>query len=153
MDALIAKAALQINKPIDKVFEAVINPNIMANYFISKGSGRMEQGQTLQWSFPEFEGSFPVRVGAVEPNQKIVFYWDHEGNEHEVTLIFKAYKQSTVIKITESSEPVTEGGLAWAIGNTEGWAGFLLCMKAWLEYGIHLRPGAYDWRFDANANI
>lgn len=153
MDTLTAKAALQINKTVHEVFEAVANPDIMANYFISKGSGRMEEGQTLQWSFPEFEGSFPVRVGNVIPNEKIVFYWDHEGNEHEVQILFLPYKDATVIKITEGSEPVTEGGLAWTIGNTEGWAGFLLCMKAWLEHGIHLRKGAYDWRFDPEASV
>jgi hypothetical protein len=31
------------------------------------------------------------------------------------------------------------------IGNTEGWANFLACMKAYLEYGIQLRKGAFDF--------
>ena len=34
--------ALQIQKPIETVFEAIINPEKMSNYFISKGSGIME---------------------------------------------------------------------------------------------------------------
>ena len=32
-----------------------------------------------------------------------------------------------------------------ALGNTEGWANFLACMKAYLEYGIQLRKGAFDF--------
>jgi len=38
-----------------------------------------------------------------------------------------------------------ENNLKWALGNTEGWANFLACMKAYLEYGINLRKGAFDF--------
>lgn len=31
--------------------------------------------------------------------------------------------------------------------NTEGWANFLACLKAYLDYGINLRKGAFDFRF------
>ncbi len=33
----------------------------------------------------------------------------------------------------------------WLRRNTEGWANFLDCLKAWLEYGINLRKGAFDY--------
>jgi hypothetical protein len=33
----------------------------------------------------------------------------------------------------------------WLMGNTEGWANFLACLKAYLEYGINLRKGAFDF--------
>lgn len=32
-----------------------------------------------------------------------------------------------------------------AIGNTEGWANFLACLKAWMEYGINFRKGAFAY--------
>lgn len=144
-----AKAAIQLLKPIDEVFEAIVNPEQMYNYFISRSSGRMEEGAMLQWSFPEFEGEFPVRVGKVVPNELVQFYWDHEGNEHSVEIRLSNYKgHATVIKIVESGEPNTPEGLKWAIGNTEGWTNFLSCLKAWMEYGIHLRKGAFDFRFN-----
>ena len=31
------------------------------------------------------------------------------------------------------------------MGQTEGWANFLACLKAYLEYGINLRKGAFDF--------
>ena len=65
------KAAIQIQKQPHEVFEAIVDPAKMSNYFIREGSGKME--------------------------------------------------------------------------NTEGWANFLACLKAYLEYGINLRKGAFDF--------
>jgi uncharacterized protein YndB with AHSA1/START domain len=36
------KAAIQIQKPVNEVFEAIVDPAKMAHYFIASGSGRME---------------------------------------------------------------------------------------------------------------
>lgn len=38
------KAAIQIQKTPAVVFEAIVDPVKMSGYFISKGSGRMEEG-------------------------------------------------------------------------------------------------------------
>src|SRR5690606_41214964 len=76
MSTLNAKAAIGIQKPVEEVFEAIVNPELMQHYFISKGSGRMEEGAGLSWSFPEFEGAYPLTVNNVIPNERIVFTWD-----------------------------------------------------------------------------
>lgn len=55
---------------------------------------------------------------------------------------------STLVSITEKSMENDEAGIKWLIGNTEGWANFLACLKAWLEYGINLRKGAFDYMTD-----
>ncbi len=39
---LTAKASLQIQKPVEEVFEAVVDPDQIRKYFIAKSSGRME---------------------------------------------------------------------------------------------------------------
>lgn len=54
MKILEIKAALQIQKPIQEVFEAIIDPAKMSNYFISESTGRMEEGKKLTWKFPNF---------------------------------------------------------------------------------------------------
>jgi uncharacterized protein YndB with AHSA1/START domain len=43
------KAALQILKPVNEVFEAIVDPAKMSNYFISKSSGKMEEGKQVLW--------------------------------------------------------------------------------------------------------
>ena len=69
------KAALQILKPADMVFEAIVDPKKMTNYFISESSGRMEEGKTIIWKFPEFDLEFPVRVGKINKDKYISYYW------------------------------------------------------------------------------
>lgn len=147
------KAAIQITKPIHEVFEAIINPEQMSNYFIFKGSGKLEEGKTLMWSWPEMDGEYPVKVIKIEKDKYISFYWGEDlENENPKRLIveikLETYKNATVVKVSEKGMPNTEAGIKWLIGNTEGWANFLACMKAWLEYGVHLRKGAFDFMFD-----
>jgi len=142
---LIAKASIQIQKPIEEVFEGIINPEKMTNYFISESTGRMETGKELTWKFPEFEDRFTIKDIKTEINHSVSFVWDPET---VVTIILEAQPdKSTVVKVTEDGKEFNEENLKWAIGNTEGWANFLACMKAYLEYGIHLRKGAFDFMF------
>jgi hypothetical protein len=50
----------------------------------------------------------------------------------------------TFVTITEGTKDNTDAGINWLRRNTEGWANFLACLKAWLEYGINLIKGAFD---------
>jgi len=54
-DKLEIEVALQIRKPVSEVFEAIVNPDKMSNYFISKSSGRIQESKEIKWRFPEFE--------------------------------------------------------------------------------------------------
>ena len=148
-NTLEVKAAIQISKPVNEVFEAIFDPLQMTNYFISKASGPMEENKKIIWRFPEFDMDVPVRVGKIEKNKFITFYWDNDGVEllTEMTLTPKT-NNSTLVSITEKSMENDEDGIKWLIGNTEGWANFLACLKAWLEYGINLRKGAFDYMTD-----
>jgi uncharacterized protein YndB with AHSA1/START domain len=143
------KAALQISKPVNEVFEAIVDPTKMSNYFISKGSGRMEENKEITWQFPEFDMDFPVRISKIERNKFISFHWDMDGIELlvEMTLVPRD-SNSTVVTITEKGRNNDEAGIKWLKGNTEGWANFLACLKAYLEYGINLRKGAFDFMSD-----
>jgi uncharacterized protein YndB with AHSA1/START domain len=144
--ALEIKTAIQILKPVHEVFEAIVDPGKMSNYFISKGSGRMEDGKQLIWRFPEFDMEFPVRVVKIEKDKYISYHWDIDDLEHlvEMTLTPKE-NSSTLVTVTEKGRANDEAGIKWLKGNTEGWANFLACLKAYLEYGINLRKGAFDF--------
>ena len=141
------KAALQIQKPASEVFEAIVDPAKMSNYFISTSTGRMEEGKELVWKFPEFTMEVPVRVGKIEKDRYISYYWGADGKELMVEMKLEAWEdKSTVVTIIEKGMPNDEAGISWLKGNTEGWANFLACLKAYLEYGINLRKGAFDFR-------
>lgn len=147
MERLEIKAALQVLRPAAEVFENIIDPGKMKNYFISEGSGMMKDGAVLKWKFPEMDMEFPVTVGKIEPNKYISFYWDGamDGGQTFIEMDLKAVSSDvTFITITEKSKPNNEAGIKWLKNNTEGWANFLACLKAWMEYGVHLRKGAFD---------
>ena len=57
----------------------------------------------------------------------------------------KLEDNSTIVRVYEGKKDLTDDNLKWALENSGGWANFLACMKAYLEYGIQLRKGAYDF--------
>ncbi|MFC4740123.1 SRPBCC domain-containing protein [Flavobacterium ponti] len=140
------KVAMQIQKPIHEVFEAIVNPEKMVNYFISESNGIMQEGKELIWKFPEFDFDCPVRVGKIEKDKFISYYWMIDDIELlvEMTLTEKE-NNSTLVSITEKSMENNEKGLKWLSGNSFGWSNFLSCLKAYVEYGINLRKGAFDF--------
>ena len=68
MKQLEIEAAIQVLKPRKEVFEAIVDPKKMSDYFISESTGRMEEGKSLEWKFPEFDMKVPVKVISVKPS-------------------------------------------------------------------------------------
>jgi uncharacterized protein YndB with AHSA1/START domain len=147
VDTLEINVAMQIQKPVNEVFEAIINPEKMSHYFISKSSGTMEEGKSLIWNFPEFDFDCPIRVGKIEKDNYISYYWKMDEIELLVEMTLTSRENnSTLVTITEKSRANDEQGLKWLSGNSFGWSNFLACLKAYLEYGINLRKGAFDFK-------
>lgn len=145
-DRLEINCAMQIQKPIHEVFEAIVNPEKMNNYFIATSTGTMEEGKNLIWKFPEFDFECLVKVGKVESNKYVSFYWENSGVDLLVEIsLSEKENNSTLVTITEKSMENNEIGLKWLSGNSFGWSNFLACLKAYLEYGINLRKGAFDF--------
>lgn len=141
-----AKASIQIQKNVQEVFEAIVNADQMSNYFIEKASGNLEEDQTVLWKFREFEDEFPVTGQDIVPFQYISFDWSGGANGMLVEIfLLEANATSTIVRIKESSMSNDEQGILQAIGQTEGWANFLACLKAYLEHNINLRQGAFDF--------
>ena len=138
-----SNAAIQIQKPVKEVFEGIVNPENMTKYFISESSGRLETGKKVIWKFPEFDDKFPVNEIKIVNNRSISFVWDPE-TVVKITLE-KLPDNSTIVRVNESGKELNEDNLKWALDNSGGWANFLACMKAYLEYGIQLRKGAFEF--------
>jgi uncharacterized protein YndB with AHSA1/START domain len=145
------KVMIHVGRPVGEVFEAVADPKQLSSYFTTGGaSARLEQGATVMWDFHDFPGAFPVEVDEVVPNEKIVFRWDPaEGDKPAdykttVTMSFRPTDDNrTLVEIEEKGWRDTETGLQGSYGNCMGWSQMLCALKAWVEYGINLREGAY----------
>ena len=66
-----AKAEMLIRKPVSEVFQAFINPEITRKFWFTKGSGKLEQDTTTEWTWEMYgrgrllevaDGSFKWRV-------------------------------------------------------------------------------------------
>ncbi|HKJ47936.1 MAG TPA: SRPBCC domain-containing protein [Christiangramia sp.] len=149
MKDLEINAELQIAKPRIEVFDAIVDPVKMSNYFIASGAEKMEQGKSVIWRFPEFpDMKIDVKVTKLKTPEVIIFEWEGSKNrnlEVKIELEERSGNQ-TLVKLTEGKMKATEEGITWFGRNTEGWANFLACMKAYLEFGINLRKGGYDFK-------
>ena len=143
---LTAKATIQIQKSKNEVFDAIVNPNKMNQYFIASSTGAIETGKIVEWKFPEFDDIFPVMGGDLKQDEYISFDWSGGVDDMLVEIFLeKGENDSTIVKVIEHEMNDDEAGIKQLMVQTEGWANFLACLKAYLEYGINLRKGAFDF--------
>lgn len=129
----------KILKPANEVFEAFAEPEKMANYWFSSGTGRVEQGKTITWRYEEYNAEVLIHVLEIEENEKIVFSWGEEGQETIVTITLeKLDESSTKIEITESGFKEDDPDLVdKLVGQKGGWVYMLTCLKGYLENGVN----------------
>lgn len=140
----------KIQKPVAEVFDAVYNPNKLSGYFTNGGaSAPLDEGTTVEWAFadsPDHEKvKFPVTVTKVIPNELIVLGWEGaKGLDTRVEMQFEASGGDTIVRIAETGWRETQADLDRSYLNCFGWGQMLCCLKAYTEYGINLRKGAYE---------
>lgn len=145
MEKLTSKASIQIQKPINEVFSAIVSADKMNRYFIESATGNLETDKTVQWKFPEFDDVFPVTGRVIKENEYVSFDWSGESNMLVEIFLQPQTDNSTVVKVVEHEMEKTDAGIQQMMQQTEGWANFLACLKASLEYNINLRNGAFDY--------
>jgi uncharacterized protein YndB with AHSA1/START domain len=135
---------LKIQKPVDEVFDGVVNPKKLSGYFVQKSSGPLVEGTTVKWKFAEVAEESDVVVHQVIKDERIALEWEtaEGGYNTRVEMVFKPLDtQNTMVQISESGWREDEKGIESSYGNCSGWTHMLTCLKAYLEYGINLRSG------------
>ena len=130
----------RIARPPAEVLEAIVDPAKMAQYFLSRGSGRMTTGAKLDWEWADASAKLAIHVRSVEAD-RVTFLWSATGTPTQVTLALAPDGDRTKITATELPFELTEEAAARAIGQTQGWTDFCCCLKAYLQHGIDLRRG------------
>jgi len=138
--APIAKAEMLIRKPVDEVFEAFVDPAITSKFWFTQGSGRLEAGKDITWTWGMYNFSIQIHVKEIEKNKKILIDWPGYGTPTTVEWIFTPRADGTTfVSITnqgfsgEDDEIVKQ-----AIGSTEGFTLVLAGLKAFLEHNVSL---------------
>jgi len=131
----------RILKPIAEVFDAVIDHRKMSRYFITGASGPIQPG-TVIWEFGDVGVKVPIDVLEVEHDRRIVLQSSALGPTIRTTIEFAPDGPgATVVTVTESKFPLTEEGVKLALGQNAGWTHTLCGLKAYVQFGIHLREG------------
>lgn len=135
---------LQINKPNADVFEAIVNPEKMACYFITSGSGRLDAGQQVTWSWADHDDArLTITPLDIEKDRKVVFSWAATGTDTRVAIDLESGESgTTTVKVCETGWPLDKDGAANSLMQMQGWMHMLCCLKAYLEYQINLRTGS-----------
>jgi uncharacterized protein YndB with AHSA1/START domain len=139
----------RIDRPVEAVFEAVVDPNQLSSYFTTGGAeGRLDTGATVLWNFADFPGAFPVTVVEVTHPSRIVLRWDaapEAGSyQTEVIMSFEATEDGrTLVTIAESGWRDDAAGLKASYDNCAGWMQMLCALKVWAERGINIREGMF----------
>lgn len=132
----------RILRPVDEVFDAVVDPEKMSKYFISGASGPLKAGASIIWEFADVGAKVSIEVLEVEQNQRIVYESSALGARIRTTFLFSPDgPDATVVRITDSKFPLTEEGVKRALGQNAGWTYTLCGLKAYLQFGINLRTG------------
>jgi uncharacterized protein YndB with AHSA1/START domain len=140
----------RIQRPVADVFDAVYDPDKLSGYFTNGGaSAPLDAGTTVRWAFADNPGQekvdFPVTIAECVKNERIVLRWQGSpGKQNRVEMLFEAAGDNeTIVRISESGWDENEADLKRSYGNCMGWSHMLSALKAYTEYGINLRKGAY----------
>jgi len=136
----VARAEMQIRKPVAEVFEAFIDPSITSNFWFTRGSDRLEVGKQITWEWEMYNFSVEVTVKDLETNKRIRVEWSAYDSPTEIEWIFTSLPDDTTF-VSVTNRGFTGDGdqvVKHAIDSTEGFAFVLSGAKAWLEHGIAL---------------
>ncbi len=138
--AKVASASMMIRKPIDKVFEAFIDPEITTKFWFTQSSGRLEQGASVNWIWEMYNLTVPVVVKSIVPNESIVIEWGDGENLSQAEWLFRSLtEEKTFVEISNFNFLGTESEVvSKVIDSTGGFTMVLAGLKSWLEHGIEL---------------
>lgn len=136
----IAKAEMQIRKPVAEVFEAFVDPGITSRFWFTKGSARLDAGQPVQWDWEMYKFSVEVKVKVIEQDRRIVVEWSAYEAPTSIEWIFKSLPDNTTFVSITNSGFIGDGDkvVKQATDSTEGFAFVLAGAKALLEHGVEL---------------
>jgi uncharacterized protein YndB with AHSA1/START domain len=138
------EAGMLIRRPVDEVFEALVNPTITKKFWFTKSSGRLEAGKRITWEWEMYGVSIPVDVKELEKDKRILVKWPGYKGPDTVEWEFTPFKSNaTYVKITSSGFRGTDDEiLSQAINSKGGFTGLLAELEAYLEHKVQLNLDA-----------
>ncbi|MFB9278450.1 SRPBCC family protein [Cohnella cellulosilytica] len=130
MNDPVVKVGMLIRRPVQEVFNALVDPAVTTKFWFTKSSGRLEAGKRIRWDWEMYGVSADIDVTELEENKRIVIEWPSR-----VEWTFTSYGDATYVHVTNSG---LEGGAEEAVGSMGGFTMVLCALKALLEHNVIL---------------
>lgn len=132
----VARTEMLIRRPIEEVFRSFIDPKATTNFWFTRGSGSLRQGESVTWYWGMYGVSADVTVVALEENQCILIHWP---TPVEWQFSPRGDNTTMVTIIAFGFAGTKDEQVANAIDSMGGFSFTLAACKAWLEHSIHLK--------------
>jgi uncharacterized protein YndB with AHSA1/START domain len=146
------KRSIFIDAPLDKIFDAWIIPEQISTWFLKKAdftqaegsirqqSDRIKAGDTYAWQWWNYSETENGRVKLVDrPARRLEFSF-----AGECTCIVTVMERDgeNLLTLEQKDIPLDEESKRGIhVGCGQGWAFWMVNLKAWLEHGILLNDG------------
>jgi uncharacterized protein YndB with AHSA1/START domain len=136
----IARTGMLVRKPVSKVFEAIVNPEITSKFWFSKGSARLEEGRKVTWTWESHDVSIEVTPKAIEENKRVLIEWPGYSGPTHVEWTFQDLSDGTTfVRVSESGWTGDADQLMrYVADSTQGFTLMLAGLKAFLEHNVRL---------------
>lgn len=135
----VVRTGMLIRRPVQEVFEAIIEPSITTKFWFTKSSGRLEAGKRVRWEWEMYGVGTDVDVLEVEANRCILLNWSPP-DINSVEWIFTPLGDSETYVSIINAGFKGEGDriVSEALDSMGGFTMVLCALKALLEHGIVL---------------
>jgi uncharacterized protein YndB with AHSA1/START domain len=139
-NAPVAKAEMQIRRPVAEVFEAFVDPKITSKFWFTKGSERLDAGKEVNWEWEMYKFSVMVKVKQLDPNRRLLVEWSAYDDPTTIEWVFTPLPDNTTFVSITNSGFHGDGDqvVKQALDSTEGFAFVLAGAKALLEHNLIL---------------
>ncbi|GAA5631530.1 hypothetical protein Acal02_02166 [Acinetobacter calcoaceticus] len=129
---------MMIRKPVSKVFEAFIDPQITSKFWFSSSTGKLEQGHTVTWTWEKYQVSTKVMVTKIIENELIQIQWGEPSST--VNFRFEKINETQTYLRIQNYNIALQGDelIAFIIDSTGGFTTVLDSLKAYLEHDLQL---------------
>ena len=87
-----SEAQMQIRKPVSEVFGAFIDPELTKHFWFTNGSGTLEVGNPITWTWEMYNFSTKVIATEILTDKKISINWFTTALPTIVDFEFKTFK-------------------------------------------------------------
>ena len=142
MNEVKAKAQMLVRKPPFTVYKAIVDADMMSQYWFTRRDGGLKEGENVLWYIGQGEDApaIDVRVKQLEQPEKIMIEWGQDGQYTQVLWqIEETADGNAKLSIEESGFTGSDHEIVQkALDSTGGFNQVIVALKALLEHNASI---------------